>query len=232
MRGLRILTLLWPLAACGNTTGADVLRAAVWPIPLPASLFAPSDPLPEARWEAAETAAEPGETALALTLGSRRGLARLTQAEGERRMWRTPGGVVVATDGPRVVATAGLRQILAATRFDGGTDPLLRLAEIGDDTLRSARVIDVMRSASDPARMRFGLRLDCRLHAAPPPAEDTLLFIETCRGAARFTNRFWADAGSHAVFRSEQWVGDDLPPLVVEVVGAPPPPEAVITLPR
>ena len=146
-------------------------------------------------------------------------------------MWRTQGGVVVATEGPRVVATAGLRQVLAATRFDGGTDPLARLSEIGDGTYRSARVSDVMRSASDPARMRFGLRLDCALRAAPSPAEDTLLFEESCRGAARFTNRFWADARSYAVFRSEQWIGDDLPPLVVEVVGAPPPAE-IITLPR
>ncbi|MBR0662348.1 YjbF family lipoprotein [Neoroseomonas oryzicola] len=231
MRGLLTLLLLLPLAACGNATGADLLRAAVWPIPLPDSLFTPSDPVPQGEWDAAEASPEDGETALALALGSRRGLARLTQAEGERRMWRTQGGVVVATDGPRVVATAGLRQVLAATRFDGGTDPLARLSEIGDGTYRSARVIDVMRSASDPARMRFGLRLDCALRAAPSPAEDTLLFEESCRGAARFTNRFWADARSYAVFRSEQWIGDDLPPLVVEVVGAPPPAE-VITLPR
>ena len=124
------------------------------------------------------------------------------------------------------------RRVLAATRFDGGADPLTRLSEIGDGSLASARVIDVMRSASDPARMRIGLRLDCDLRGAPAPAADTLLFEETCRGAARFTNRFWADARSYAVFRSEQWVGDDLPPLVIEVVGAPPPPEPVIALPR
>lgn len=218
------------LAACGNATGADVLRAMVWPIPLPDSLFTPSEAR-EAEWEDAGAAMEPGETALSLALGSRRGVARLVQEEGERRLWRTSGGVVVATEGARVVATAGLREVLAATRFDAGADPLLRLPELGDGEFRATRVVDVMRSGSDPARMRFGLRLDCRLQAAPAGAEDTLLVEERCRGAARFTNRFWADARSHAVFRSEQWIGEGLPPLVVEVVGLPAPRE-VITLPR
>jgi hypothetical protein len=218
------------LAACGNTTGADLLRAAVWPIPLPDSLFTPSD-APVAEWDAAPAAAAPGEPALALGLGSRRGLARLVQEEGERRLWRTAGGVVVATEGARVVATAGLREVLAATRFDTGADPLLRLPDLGEGAIRTTRVVDVMRSGSDPARMRFGLRLDCRLQAAPAPAEDTLLVEETCRGAARFTNRFWADAQTYAVFRSEQWVGEDLPPLVVEVVAAPAPAE-IMSLPR
>jgi len=218
------------LAACGTVTGPDVLRAMVWPIPLPESLFTPSEAR-EGEWDSSVATAGQGETALSLALGSRRGIARLVQEEGERRLWRTAGGVVVATEGPRVVATAGLREVLAATRFDGGADPLLRLPELGDAEIRTTRVVDMMRSGSDPARMRFGLRLDCRLQAAPSTAEDTLLVEEQCRGAARFTNRFWADARSYAVFRSEQWVGDGLPPLVVEVVGMPAPPE-IIPLPR
>lgn len=229
MRVIPLLSALL-LAACGNVTGADILRAAVWPIPVPEALFVPSD-APVAEWDRAPAAAVPGQAALALGLGARRGLARLVQEEGERRLWRTEGGVVVATEGPRVVATAGLREMLAATRFDGGSDPLLRLPELGEGTIRTTRVVDVMRSGTDPARMRFGLRLDCRLQAAPAPAEDTLLIEESCRGAARFTNRFWADAQTYAVFRSEQWVGEDLPPLVVEVVVAPAPAE-VMALPR
>lgn len=229
MRAVLVLPLLL-LAACGNVTGADLLRAMVWPIPLPDSLFVPSEAR-EAEWDSAVAEAARGETALSLALGSRRGVARLVQEEGERRLWRTAGGVVVATEGARVVATAGLREVLAATRFDGGADPLLRLPELGDAEIRTTRVVDMMRSGSDPARMRFGLRLDCRLQAAPAMAEDTLLVEEHCRGAARFTNRFWADARSYAVFRSEQWVGEDLPPLVVEVVGMPAPQE-IIPLPR
>ena len=219
MRAFLLLAMLLP-AACGQATGADVLRAAVWPIPIPEGLFTPSDAA-IGEWDREPVTAPAGETALALGLGTRRGLARLVQEEGERRLWRTSGGVVVATEGARIVATAGLREMLAATRFDGGADPLLRLPELGDGAIRTTRVVDVMRSGSDPARMRFGLRLDCRLQAGPPPAEDTLVFEEACRGAARFTNRFWADARTYAVFRSEQWVGDGLPPLVVEVVSAP-----------
>jgi hypothetical protein len=229
MRGWLLLCALLP-AACGNTTGADVLRVMVWPIPVPASWGA----APEGRdgeWDQAQaTAAPAAEVALSLSLGSRRGVARLVQEEGERRMWRTSGGVVVATDGPRVVATAGLRDILAATRFEGGADPLSRLAELGEEEVRSARVVDVMRSGNDPERMRFGMRLDCRVQAWGTEQPDTVLVEERCRGAARFTNRFWADARSHAVFRSEQWVGEGMPLLVVEVVG--PPPADIVTLPR
>jgi hypothetical protein len=146
-------------------------------------------------------------------------------------MWRTPGGVVVATDGPRIVATAGLREVVASTRFDG-VDPLSRIGELDATPVTGARVVDVMRSETDPARMRFGLRLNCRVSAGPAEVADTLLVSETCRGAASFTNRFWADARTYAVFRSEQWVGENLPLLVIEVLGPPSAPPEVIPLPR
>ena len=131
----------------------------------------------------------------------------------------------------RRVAAAGLREVVAATRFDG-VDPLTRIADLGTTPVSGARVVDVMRSETDPARMRFGLRLDCRVSAGPAEVEDTVLVRETCRGAASFTNRFWADARSFAVFRSEQWVGAGLPPLVVEVLGPPATPAEDMPLPR
>jgi hypothetical protein len=218
------------LGACGNTSGADVLRVMVWPIPLPESLFEPSTALAEAEWSPPGDAVQ-AAAALSLTLGSRRGVAALVQEEGERRMWRTPGGVVVATDGPRIVATAGLREVVASTRFDG-VDPLSRIGELDATPVTGARVVDVMRSETDPARMRFGLRLNCRVSAGPAEVADTLLVSETCRGAASFTNRFWADARTYAVFRSEQWVGENLPLLVIEVLGPPSAPPEVIPLPR
>lgn len=218
MRAWPLLTLLL-LGACGNITGADLLRAAIWPVPVPDSLFVRPD-IREGEWDPAEASPPDTEPGLALSLGSRRGVARLVQEEGERRLWRTPGGVVVATEGPRVVATAGFREILATTRFEG-TDPLQQPAEIGPEALSYTRVVDLMRSGSDPARMRFGLRLQCRLRPQATESPDILLLEERCRGAARFTNRFWADASTRAVFRSEQWVGQDLPPLVIEVVGPP-----------
>jgi hypothetical protein len=222
MRWPALLCLLLPVG-CGPSGGSDILPAVVTD-----ALFGTGET--EATWE--NTPAEPsdGEPALRLGLGSRRATASLLQAEGDRRLWRTPGGVAVATDGARVVATAGLRQTLAATRFDG-TDLLARLPELGEGQWRATRVVDLMRSATDPTRMRFGVRLDCRMTVAPTAAEDTLLVTETCRGGASFTSRFWADAETYAVFRSEQWVGDDLPPLVVEVVTTRAPP-GIIPLPR
>jgi hypothetical protein len=223
---LLLLPLL--LAACAAADGAALLRASPWPGRLIADLL-PAEGERVAEWDGETEAAPEGAPALALGLGPRRGIARLVQEEGERRLWRTPGGVVVATEGARVVATAGLREMLAATRFDG-PDPLARLPEIGEEEWRGTRMVDLMRSGTDPARMRFGVRLDCRLRAEAA-AEDTLLVRETCRGDARFVNRFWADARSRAVFRSEQWIGDGLPPLVVEVVSAPAAAE-VMALPR
>jgi hypothetical protein len=227
MRWPVLLCLLLP-AACGPFLGDDILPTSLVPTELTEAIFGTGEP--EAEWE--DQPAEPveGEAALSLSLGSRRGVALLLQEEGDRRLWRTPGGVAVATHGARVVATAGLRQVLAATRFDG-TDLLARLPELGQGEWRATRVVDLMRSATDPRRMRFGVRLDCRMIVGPAPIEDTLLVTETCRGGARFTNRFWVDARSYAVFRSEQWVGDDLPPLLVEVVSAPAPAE-IILLPR
>jgi hypothetical protein len=229
VRGFFLLPLLL-LGACGNATGADVLRVMIWPIPLPDGLFDTSTAVPEADWQASGEAVQ-AEAALALSLGSRRGIAILVQEEGERRLWRTAGGVVVATDGPRIVATAGLREVVAATRFDG-IDPLSRIGELGSTAVSGARVVDIMRSETDPSRMRFGLRLECRISAGPAEVEDTLLVRETCRGAASFTNRFWADSRSYAVFRSEQWVGEGLPPLVIEVLGPPAAPLEIIPLPR
>ena len=222
MRWPALFCLLLP-AACGPFLPDEILPTA-----LTEAIFGSGEP--EAEWESQPAEPPQGEPALALSLGDRRGVATLMQEEGERRLWRTPGGVAVATDGARVVATAGLRQVLAATRFDG-IDLLARLPELGEGQWRATRVVDLMRSASDPTRMRFGVRLDCRLTVAPAPVEDTLLVTETCRGGANFTSRFWADARSYAVFRSEQWVGDDLPPLVVEVIATRAPTE-VIPLPR
>lgn len=227
MRRLVLLGFLLT-AACGSSTDDSLLPSSLIPVAVTEALFGTGEP--EAEWEADPTEPADGETALRLSLGSRRGVATLLQEEGDRRLWRTPGGVAVATDGARVVATAGLRQVLAATRFDG-TDLLAQLPELGVGQWRATRVVDLMRSATDPTRMRFGVRLDCSMTVAPAPIEDTLLVTETCRGGARFTSLFWADARSYAVFRSEQWVGDDLPPLVVEVVSATAPAE-VIPLPR
>lgn len=221
MRWPVLLCLVLP--ACGPFLPDEIIPSGVTE-----AIFGSGEPV--ADWESPPAEPPAGEPALALSLGRRRGVATLLQEEGERRLWRTPGGVAVATEGARVVATAGLRQVLAATRFDG-TDLLARLPELGEGQWRATRVVDLMRSASDPTRMRFGVRLDCRLTVAPAAVEETLLVTETCRGGADFTSRFWADARSYAVFRSEQWVGDDLPPLVVEVIAAPAPAE-IIPLPR
>ena len=76
------------------------------------------------------------------------------------------------------------------------------------------RIVDLMGSDREPARMRFGLILDCTLQARE--AAGALLVEEECEGAARFTNRFFANTETGAVFRAEQWVGDRIAPLEIE----------------
>lgn len=217
-RAILLLPLL--LAACGPVTAADVVRVAVWPIPVPDDLFSRRPRERAARWDRRDAEAPPGQPALALAMGRQRAFARLHQTQGERRLWRTAGGLVVATDGARVVATSGLSEMVAATRFDG-PDPLAAPLALRDGDAQSRRVVDLMRLGRQPDGMSFGLTLDCTLRLAEGDAE-ALLVEERCAGDARFTNRFWADPATGAVFRSEQWIGNRLPRLVVEVVSAPP----------
>lgn len=158
--------------------------------------------------------------ALALSLGGRPQVALLMQQNGEQRLWRTRGGVVVATDGARVVATAGLPVWVVATRFDG-PDPLdAPLALVG--RLASVRrLVDLMTPDRNPAAMRFGISLECTLTGRDDGG--TLLVEEGCTGSGfNFTNRFWGDLQTGGIYRSEQWVGRADGPLGVAVLRAPP----------
>ncbi len=163
--------------------------------------------------------AEPGPPALRVTLGRRSARAALLQELGERRLWRTDAGFVVATDGARVVATAGLREMLAATRFDG-PDPLQNPQALLGRAAPARRLVDLMTADRDPAGMRFGVEIECRLRAQPTTDPAVLLVEEGCRGpGGRFTNRFWVEAEGGAVLRSEQWIGPRLPLLTLEPAG-------------
>jgi len=168
------------------------------------------DPVPVAEPDPpGMVATQDGDATPSLRLSWAKGqaLALLIQANGENRLWRSAGGVVVATDGARVVATAGLREWIASTRLDG-PDPLDEpLALVGRSTgLR--RQVDLVRGDRAPETMRFGVALTCRLGAAYEGA--AVVVRESCRGGGTggFTNRYWADPGSGGIYRSEQWVGE------------------------
>ena len=201
--------LLLSLCACGDTplrsAWADLSRR------LPAG-----DPIAA---EAAETGTDSGGPGLRLRVGGRFARAALVSEQGERRLWRAGGSLAVATDGGRVVATSGLREVLVATRFDG-PDPLSSPAELLDRPAEARRLVDLMRSDRQPQGMRFGVPVRCRLRASPldGDAAGVLLVEERCRAGAEgaHTNRFWAEAATGAVLRAEQWVGPGLPPLTVE----------------
>lgn len=193
---MRWLFLLCALAGCGSLSS---LVPADWREP----------PMPD-------DAEEPEGPFLRLAQGRRESDARLISQQGERRMWRTRGGVVVATDGIRIVATAGLPVMLAATRFDG-QDPVADPQSLIGRGADSRRVVDVMTASRDPAQMRFGITLNCRLSSAPGEEAETLIITETCRGEGLgvIRNRFWMERETRAIHTSEQWVGPGSPPMRV-----------------
>lgn len=228
---------LLAMPGCGQTTAGDLARAMLWPF---GDLLLPRDdgaiPDRPVDWDAEPrrgTARPPEKgAALSIRLGGRRARALLIQEEGERRLWRSAGGLVVATEGARVVATAGLAERVTATRFDD-PDPLEDPRALVGREHRARRTVDLARAGRGPSGMRFGLVLTCRLRGVPLPEDaEVLLIEERCGGDARVANRFWADARTGAVFRSEQWIGEDTPPLVMEVLGADPPPPSPPTPPR
>lgn len=212
MRVILVLILAL-LSACGQTASSDILRVLVWPIPIPSFDSTPEDRNARARWDDAAGTRPSRGPAVALTLGSRRAVAGLVSTQGERRTWRSSGGVVVVTEGARIVATSGLFDVLATTRFEG-PDPLDNPRALVTREGRVRRIVDLMGSDREPARMRFGLILDCTLQAREEAG--ALLVEEECEGAARFTNRFFANPETGAVFRAEQWVGDRIAPLEIE----------------
>lgn len=136
------------------------------------------------------------------------------QQAGPRRLWRGDGNVAVATDGARIVATAGFGQMLMATRFDT-PDPLENAAILLGAEAPARRSVDLQGSARDAASMRFGVALDCVLRASRDGA--WLVVEEACRGAGlAFTNRFWADPATGTVRRSQQWAGETFDVTVQE----------------
>ena len=211
MRPVLLLPLLLALAGCGGL-GGDLLGDLFERGP-PADLPPPPDRTPASRM----AAAPPEEPSLSLSVGRRRVVATLIEQNGERRMWRSPDGTVVATDGVRVVATAGLPVWLAATRLDG-PDPLEDPTALAGRPATARRSVDLMRPGREPADMRFGVSLECRLGAVR--TAEALLVTERCGGGASFTNRYWAEPETGSIWRSEQWVGGDAP-MVVEVLTPP-----------
>ncbi|PWC27294.1 YjbF family lipoprotein [Teichococcus aestuarii] len=193
MRALLGLLLLLPGCALPGFVG-DALGLGREPLP----------PLAEA--DTTLPAPPDGTPALRLQWAGGQALAVLVEQHGERRMWRSAGGLVVATEGGRITATAGLREWIAGSRLDGA-DPLEEPLELAARPATLRRQLDLMRADRAPQGMRFGLSLTCRLGAAR--REAVLLVSEQCRGGgAAFTNRYWADPATGGIWRSEQWVGE------------------------
>lgn len=187
----RLIAALLLLSACGQTPAGEALRLAT---------------------EARPGAAEPDPSGPSLLLeGPRRVALVPASGSGARQVWRGPGQVALATDGARVVGTAGFAQMVMTTRFDG-PDPLEDARALVGQEARARRTIDLAGRDRDPASMRFGLVVECALRGR---AEAGWIVVEErCGGdVAAFTNRFWADPATGIVWRSEQWAGEAIPML-------------------
>jgi hypothetical protein len=192
---LSAILLAAALAGCGDTPAGEAMRQA----------FAPG---------AAQPAPVVVQGPALVLLAPRRAVLWPASAGGPRRLWRGEEGIAVATEGPRVVATAGLGQMLMATRLDG-PDPLEDPRALLAGPAAARRQVDLSAPDRDPATMRFGLVLDCTL-AARAEAEWIVVEERCTAGETAFTNRFWAPAAGGAVTRSEQWAGE-AGPLVIEI---------------
>jgi hypothetical protein len=163
---------------------------------------------------AAPVAATPVAGPALVASAPRAAVLRPLPATGPRRIWRGEEGVAVEMQGARVVATAGFGQMVMATRFEG-PDPLDDPRALLAAPAQARRLVDLSGADRDPAGMRFGLTLDCTLRGRQEgPA---ILVEESCAGGGlAFTNRFHVAGGT--VTQSEQWIGDQLPALVLRVV--------------
>ncbi len=143
----------------------------------------------------------------------RRAVLRPAGGTAPRRLWRDGEGLALETEGPRVVATAGLGPALMGTGLDGA-DPMADPRAIPPSGLVARRVVDLGDDRRDPAAMRFGVLLSCTL---VPRAEGAWLLVEeACRGdGVSFAGRFRAEASTGRVVASEQWAGEGLPALLL-----------------
>lgn len=192
-----LLALAAPLAACGDTPAGQALRGV-----------APGTVAP---------APVPVEGPALLLLTPRRATLLPVGEGGTRRLWRGEANLALATEGARVVATAGLAQMLMSTRFEGA-DPLEDPRALLGRQAVARRTVDLSGADRDPRGMRFGLRLDCTLRGQ---AEGGWIVVdERCVGErVAFTNRFWAVPETGAVMQSTQWVGEGIGMLTIRMQG-------------
>jgi hypothetical protein len=185
------LALLLVLLGCNDAGNVDVTRVVTGGL-LTDRMLGLGQPTEPDRMAIAERESDEGDGTpfLRMALGRREATASLMQTQGQRRLWRAAGGVVVATDGARVVATSGLPQMVMATRFDG-PDPLEDPKSLIGRSAEARRLVDIAGAARDPATIRVP-------------------------GFSPVLNRFWADERTNQIGFAQQWVGPGIGPLSLD----------------
>lgn len=185
-----LIAALVLLAGCGDTPAGQALRH------MAPALGMAEAPMP------------PVEGPALVLLSPRRVVLVPAGGAGPRRLWRGEGNIAIATEGGRVVATAGLGPVLVASRAEG-PDPLDDARALVGRQAAARRTVDLAGADRDPSGMRFGVVLDCVL--AGREEGEFAVVEERCVGdRIGFTNRFWVRRDTGAVAQAEQWAGDGL----------------------
>jgi hypothetical protein len=148
-----------------------------------------------------------------------RSLLVLWRVEREDLHWISADNAVVVTRRGRVVRTAGLPATIRDTDFQA-SDPLASGQDEGIDGAQSVRVVDFEPDGPLTVGSSFHM-IGPRTIEIAGIRFDTVLFEERCIVPATnwtFTNRYWRDPSDGFVWRSEQTIARQFPPIQIEVL--------------
>jgi hypothetical protein len=155
-----------------------------------------------------------------------RGLMALGKIAGEDLHWISSNRVSIVTRRGRLVKTVGLPQDLRDTH-SLGDDPIAQAPHRLTEPARSVRLLDLTKPEY------YEMAIDSILTPVGPRKItileiefDTIKLVEQNSARAlrwRFENQFWVDPEDGFVWRSEQHVSRELPPLAIEVAKPPAP---------
>lgn len=204
------LALLAPiLISCGGGLGVDVLGAVRFAV-------VGSPGVPISRDLVDET---PYATIAAKIGNGPRSLLVLWRTEGATLHWLSADGAAIVTRGGRVVRTAGLPTTIRDTIISGA-DPVVTGLQLDPEGTLFTREVDFPSIGIVVMSSDFRVVGPKSINIAEIDFETILVEEEVVAGHLnwKFTNRYWVDPADGFVWRSQQTISRDFPPIVIEVL--------------
>jgi hypothetical protein len=133
---------------------------------------------------------------------------RLMQVTPVGHIWLGPNKSSIMTAYGRILRTAGLQNNLTDQVFQN-RDPLANPVAVDWDTAEATRSVDYN------SEIGFGYKVNCtyeEIDTGPikiiEASHEVRLIVEKCESDAirwRFKNKFWIDAATGFIWKSEQW---------------------------